>query len=165
MSRTAILLSFRTELPSSTGLTCNQLTRTPKQQPSLIEEASASGATSVAVAEIPGPSTGRGRPRARSPVKIAPATPEFLAAKRRQQEMQDIAALRFKSRKETVEEKKKARKKMKLEEMTDISDTVSRRGGGTVRRFTFQPEPEDLMVPPLREGINNNLKTVNGNFR
>ena len=136
MSRTAILLSFSTDrqlqkiLPPSTRLSPNQPFRTP--QPVLEELATSSGASTGAAAPVPGPSRGRGRPRARSPVFIAPAT--------------QIAA---------IEAKQKAREKKRLKEMernmTDqMSRTLIKEGGGTVSRFSFQPEPEDLMIPPLR---------------
>merc|ERR1712062_483435 len=56
-----------------------------------------------------------------------------------------------------IEGKQKAREKKKLKEMertmkNDLRRTLSRESGGsgTVNRFSFQPEPEDVMIPPLR---------------
>ena len=137
MSRTAILLSFRTEhqlqrqLPPCTHLTHNRSVRTSKPQ---------------FPAPVIGPFRDRGRPR--SPVKIAPATPELLEAQRRQRG--DISTLSYKSR--TIETKQKRKEKKRLKEMErsmtdDMRFTLSREGR-TVRRFTFQPEPEDAMIPP-----------------
>ena len=143
-------MSFSTDrqlqklLPPSTGPSCNQPFRAPQPQP----PTPAPGASSRAAAPALGPSRGRGRPRARSPVLIASATPEILEVQRRQREMEEIAA---------IEGKQKAREKKKLKEMertmkNDLRRTLSRESGGsgTVNRFSFQPEPEDVMIPPLR---------------
>ena len=140
-------MSFSTDrqlqqlLPPSTGPSYQPF-RAPQPQPLT----PAPGASSRAAAPALGPS--RGRPRARSPVLIASATPEILEAQRRQREMEEIAA---------IEGKQKAREKKKLKEMertmkNDLRRTLSRESGGsgTVNRFSFQPEPEDVMIPPLR---------------
>ena len=154
--------SFRTDrqlqklLPPSTGPSCNQPFR------ALQPPAPAPGTSSRAAAPALGPSSGRdspqarspffiapvpgpSRPRDRSPVFIAPATPEILEAQRRQREKQEIAAI-------VAQEKAREKKRLKEMErtMTYMRWTLSREGGGTDSRFTFQPEPEDVMVPPLR---------------
>ena len=101
---------------------------------------------------VPGPTRAQGRPGARSPVKIAPATPELLEAQRRQRGY--ISSLSYKSRtenKKPIETKQKTKEKKRLMEMersmTDMRNTLSREGR-TVSRFTFQPEPEEVMIPP-----------------